>query len=458
MATKTTQKRAAKHAQNGQPSDENQAAEETPAPENGKGGESQGSSDQKGVFGELGGVARDAAMAVLAPAVKSASEKAAKKALERGPELLMEKVLPKIEDAGGLETLANNALKQAGLPGKIAGKLGMGGKLVSNLTGGDEDEEGGGGSAEGDATGSGRRMPVQQSMDVAAPLEVVYDHWVEFEEYPQFMHRVNSAQQKDDTHVTFTEKLWGFSRTFEAEILEQRPMERIVWHSVNGLQHVGVVTFHRLSDRLTRIEVTVDFQPSGIMEKIGRGARFSKRAIRADMHRFKAYVEMQDEDTDGWRGEIEEGEVVASPEEYESEEPESEAEAEGEPVAEEEPEAEAEGEEEPEDDAEAETEDEEPEAEADEDEEPEAEADEDDEPEAEAEDEEPEAEADEDEEPEAEAEEEPEEEPAPKRRRRSSQRTRSKRTETKRPRRPAPPKKPAGRRRTTARKKQAATK
>ena len=57
--------------------------------------------------------------------------------------------------------------------GKVAGKLGMGGKLVDNvLPGGDDDDEDGeGGEAEADATGSGRRMPVQQSMDVAVPLE-----------------------------------------------------------------------------------------------------------------------------------------------------------------------------------------------------------------------------------------------------------------------------------------------
>jgi hypothetical protein len=166
-------------------------------------------------------------------------------------------------------------------------------------------------------------------MDVAVPLEVAYNEWTQFEEYPNFMHRVDSASQQDEAHVTFTEKVWGFSRDFEAEIIEQRPNERIVWRSVNGLKHAGVVTFHELAPRLTRIEVSVDFKPESLFQKFARGARYSKRAVRADMHRFKAYIEMDEEEDGAWRGRIEEGEVV----EYEDEETEGDAEAEDEEAA-----------------------------------------------------------------------------------------------------------------------------
>jgi hypothetical protein len=139
--------------------------------------------------------------------------------------------------------------------------------------------------------------------------------------------------------------MWGFRRQWEAEIVEQFPDERIVWESVSGMQHVGVVTFHELAERLTRIELNIDIDPSGPIEKIARGARFAKRAARADLKRFKAYVEMHDEDPDGWRGEIEDGEVVGyeddEPQDERYEEPEDEVEeAEEEPEAEEEEEPE----------------------------------------------------------------------------------------------------------------------
>jgi Polyketide cyclase / dehydrase and lipid transport len=180
---------------------------------------------------ELTNVIRDAAIETLSPVARKATTSAAKYAVTKGPDLIGSTVMPKVTDA----------ISEAGGPMELAKKAGGGaGGLLSKLGGGD-----GAGDADADATGSGRRMPVQQAVDVAVPLEVAYNQWTQFEEYPNFMHRVDSASQEDDANVTFTEKMWNFSRDFKAEIVEQRPNERIVWRSVNGLKHAGVVTFHR---------------------------------------------------------------------------------------------------------------------------------------------------------------------------------------------------------------------
>jgi uncharacterized membrane protein len=152
-------------------------------------------------------------------------------------------------------------------------------------------------------------MPMQQAVDVAVPIKAAYNLWTEFEEWPSFMHRVDSAQQLDDSTVSFSTKVWGITKQFEAEIVEQRPDERIEWKVSEGLAHSGVVTFHELAPRLTRIEVTLDMKPDGMVEKMGRGMRFAKRAVRGDLHRFKAYAEMEQEPEGGWRGTIEDGEV-----------------------------------------------------------------------------------------------------------------------------------------------------
>src|SRR3954454_8364160 len=264
----------------------------------------------------------DAAVSVLSPVAKKLATQAAKMAIERGPELLEDTILPKIQDLGD---------------------------RAGGLFGGGDDEEDGGGGRAGDGTGKGRRMPIQQAVDVAAPLDVVYDQFTQFEDFPKFMHRAQRVEQRDETHVVFHEKMWGVSRQWEAEIVEQVPDERIVWRTTSGMQHVGVVTFHDLAERLTRIELNLDIDPEGPLEKIARGARFAKRAARADLKRFKAFVEMRDDETGAWRGRIEDSEVVDDPEDdagqedYEDEEPEQ-PDAEAEPDYEddepEEPEAE----------------------------------------------------------------------------------------------------------------------
>jgi uncharacterized membrane protein len=186
------------------------------------------------------------------------------------------------------------------LGSKLAG--GLGGLFHKN--GSDDDSE-----EATEAHGSGRRMPIQQSVDVAVPIEEAYDQWTRFEEWPEFMHRVDSVQQVDDSTVHISTKVWGVTKEFEAEIVEQRPDERIEWHSEDGLMNSGVVTFHSLAPRLTRIEVTMDVKPDSLVEKAGRGMRFTKRAVRGDLHRFKAYVEMEEHTDKGWRGTIEDGDV-----------------------------------------------------------------------------------------------------------------------------------------------------
>jgi len=187
---------------------------------------------------------------------------------------------------------------------KLPSKLGGLGSLF-HKNGSDSDSE----EEATEAHGSGRRMPIQQSVDVAVPIEDAYDQWTRFEDWPEFMHRVDSVQQTDDSTVHISTKVWGITKEFEAEIVEQRPDERIEWHSEDGLMNSGVVTFHELAPRLTRIEVTMDVKPDSLLEKAGRGMRFTKRAVRGDLHRFKAYVEMEEHGDKGWRGTIEDGDV-----------------------------------------------------------------------------------------------------------------------------------------------------
>jgi len=116
--------------------------------------------------------------------------------------------------------------------------------------------------------------------------------------------------------VMFHENIWGVRRSWEAEIVEQIPFERVVWRSKGPLQTVGVATFHRLSDILTRVQVNMDFQPQGLFERTASGTRIARRALRSDLMRFRAFVEMRDDVTGVWRGVIEENEVSESPTEH----------------------------------------------------------------------------------------------------------------------------------------------
>jgi uncharacterized membrane protein len=192
----------------------------------------------------------------------------------------------------GMKGLRNGAGNGSGAVGKAKEKLSSGGKSKG---------------AEG--VGKGRRMPIQQSMDVPVPVTTAYNEWTQFESWPEFMHRLENVSQEDDTTVHFKTKIWGKSKEFTAEIVEQRPDERIKWEVVDGVVHTGVVTFHEIGPRLTHMEVNIDVEPGSLLEKAARGMRHIKRAVRADMHRFKAHVMMAEEESGAWRGTIDDGNV-----------------------------------------------------------------------------------------------------------------------------------------------------
>jgi len=160
------------------------------------------------------------------------------------------------------------------------------GKAASKLMGG-----GGGGGQSGGKT---RRLPIQRWTDVAVPVDKAYEAWTQWEEWPKFMHRVLEVSEEDDNKIHVSEKIWFWKREWDGEITEQRENDRIAWKTESGMQHSGVVSFHKLDDNLTRVMVDMDFLPTGLVEKMASGMRFVKRAVQADLARFKAYVEFGD--------------------------------------------------------------------------------------------------------------------------------------------------------------------
>ena len=138
-----------------------------------------------------------------------------------------------------------------------------------------------------------RRLPIQRWTDVAVPVEVAFERWADLEAFPRFMHRVLDVDRQGKT-VRWNEKIWFSTRQWQGKITDWRENDRIAWKTVSGTSHSGVVSFHRLDDKLTRVLVTVEFEPAGMIEKLASGLRFVKRAVQADLARFKAYVEFAD--------------------------------------------------------------------------------------------------------------------------------------------------------------------
>ncbi|MBQ0825616.1 SRPBCC family protein [Streptomyces tagetis] len=182
---------------------------------------------------------------------------------------------------------------------------------------------GGGGKDKGERQpGAGQKSTVIiESVDVGVPLRTAYDQWTQYEEFKSFAKGVQNVKVADDTTSDWQLKILWSSRAWKATTTEQVPDERISWTSEGAKGTTrGVVTFHRIADRLTRIVLVIEYYPQGFFEKTGNIWRAQGRRTRLDLKNFARHITLMGEAEDGWRGEIRDSEVVQEHEDAVAEE------------------------------------------------------------------------------------------------------------------------------------------
>jgi len=150
---------------------------------------------------------------------------------------------------------------------------------------------------------------VEKSIDVRVPVQVAYNQWTQFEEFPRFMEGVSEVRQIDDTTLHWTAEIGGQERQWKANIAEQIPDERIAWAGEGEPANAGVVTFHRLDDTTTRIMLQMEYEPSDLKEKAGSALGIIGRRIQGDLGRFKEFIETHGQETGAWRGTVEQDRI-----------------------------------------------------------------------------------------------------------------------------------------------------
>ncbi|MBT2675255.1 SRPBCC family protein [Streptomyces sp. ISL-14] len=146
---------------------------------------------------------------------------------------------------------------------------------------------------------------VKETVDVDVSLRRAYDQWTQFEDFPNFMEGVEEVTQLDDRHNHWTTSIGGIRREFDTEIVDQLADDRITWRSIGGdTEQRGSVRFERLDDSHTRVELTMDVEPTGVAEKGADALGMIDRRVKGDLRRFKDYVESGGGPSGGWRGRI----------------------------------------------------------------------------------------------------------------------------------------------------------
>jgi len=142
---------------------------------------------------------------------------------------------------------------------------------------------------------------IQKTFTIDRPQQELYDFWRNFENLPRFMKHLRSVTNQGGRYSHWTaEGPMGVPVTWDAELVDDRPGEYLVWRSLPGsaISNRGSVEF-RPAPNGSGTEVTVAltyYNPAG-----KAGAAFAKMLgrepelqVREDLRRFKALMEAQE--------------------------------------------------------------------------------------------------------------------------------------------------------------------
>ena len=154
---------------------------------------------------------------------------------------------------------------------------------------------------------------VEKRILVNVPVSVAYNQWTQFEEFPHFMGGVKSVKQLSDNRLEWVAEIAGVRRQWQASILEQTPDSKVAWAATEGATNAGSVSFENLGGGQTSVQLSLEYEPEGIGEKVGDKLNIVDKQVENDLNRFKAFIEDEGYATGAWRGTVNEGATAGTP-------------------------------------------------------------------------------------------------------------------------------------------------
>lgn len=162
---------------------------------------------------------------------------------------------------GGL--LAVLGLRRGGFGGLLLAAAG-GYLLFRGASGHDPAYAAAGMNTAGGATASSKPIFVEHSIVIDRPAQEVYAYWRNLSNLPKIMSHLESVTELDERRSKWVAKApLGTHVEWEAEIVNDKPGERIGWHSLPGatVDNAGSVQFESLPGGSTRVHVALSYRP-----------------------------------------------------------------------------------------------------------------------------------------------------------------------------------------------------
>jgi len=113
--------------------------------------------------------------------------------------------------------------------------------------------------------GAGRdAVRFHKTINVAAPLERVFEFWSNYRNFPKFMSNVREVREtaQDRSHWVVAGPV-GLPVEWDATVTNYVPNRSLGWKTLPGspVEHAGIVTFQPNADGSTRVDVKISYNP-----------------------------------------------------------------------------------------------------------------------------------------------------------------------------------------------------
>ncbi len=137
-------------------------------------------------------------------------------------------------------------------------------------------------------------MPTtEKSMVIHAPIDRVYNVWMNFEDFPIIMDHVAEITLRNPVVSHWKVELSGMTFEFDAEITELKENKHIAWKSRTGIKHTGTVDFAEVPEG-TKLTIHLDYMPQTIPQELaGKLGAINtvESQIDGDLNALKAKIE-----------------------------------------------------------------------------------------------------------------------------------------------------------------------
>ena len=137
-------------------------------------------------------------------------------------------------------------------------------------------------------------------VEVAVPIDFVWDLWSDLEQMPRWMKWIESVQVLEDPDLSrWKLASTGFEFSWLSRILKISTQQIIQWESVDGLPNRGAVRFYdRKNGSIVKLTIAYDIPGilGEIMDNLFLG-RIVESTLKADLERFRQYALNADQES-----------------------------------------------------------------------------------------------------------------------------------------------------------------